>query len=142
MNHNYLAFDLGAESGRAILGQLRSGVLDITEVHRFPNQPVRCAGSLHWDVLRLWHEMQRGLADVPVTKLDSVAVDTWGVDCALIGEDGELMGNPFHYRDHRNDGMVEAVCARVPPIARKRSDIVWPIRNATWCMQWSSTTYW
>src|SRR5215472_9794538 len=107
MNHAYLAFDLGAESGRAILGQLRSGVLDIAEVHRFPNQPVLTGDSLHWDVLRLWAEMQRGLAEVPrTTSLDSVAVDTWGVDCALLGEDGELMANPFHYRDHRNDGMV------------------------------------
>lgn len=115
MNRAYLAFDLGAESGRAILGQLRSGVLDIHEAHRFPNQPVLTADSVHWDVLNLWHEMQRGFAEVPRTiKLDSVAVDAWGVDYALIGEGGELLANPFHYRDHRNDGMVEAVCRRVP----------------------------
>jgi rhamnulokinase len=113
MAHNYLAFDLGAESGRTILGQLRSGVLNITEITRFPNQPVRCHGSLHWDVLRLWHEMQRGLSEAPVTKLDSVAVDTWGVDYALLGEAGELIANPYHYRDHRTDGVMDVVCERL-----------------------------
>jgi rhamnulokinase len=111
MTHSYLAFDLGAESGRTILGQLRSGLLDITEVTRFPNQPVRCHNSVHWDVVRLWHEMQRGLTEVPVTKLESVAVDTWGVDYALIGESGELLANPIHYRDPRNVAAMDAVCA-------------------------------
>jgi rhamnulokinase len=113
MTHNYLAFDLGAESGRAILGQLSSGTLAITEVTRFPNQPVRCHNSLHWDVLRLWHEIQRGMNEAPVPKLDSVAVDTWGVDYALLGEQGELIANPHHYRDHRTDGVMEAVCAKL-----------------------------
>jgi rhamnulokinase len=113
MTHSYLAFDLGAESGRAILGRLRDGLLDITEAARFPNQPVRCHNSVHWDVLRLWHEMQRGLAEVPVAKLDSIAVDAWGVDYALIGESGELLANPLHYRDPRNVAAMETVCARL-----------------------------
>jgi rhamnulokinase len=113
VSHSYLAFDLGAESGRSILGQLRSGLLDITEVTRFPNQPVRTDNSLHWDVLRLWHEMQRGLAEVPVAKLDSIAVDTWGVDYALIGESGDLLANPLHYRDPRNVAAMESVCSRL-----------------------------
>ncbi len=113
MTHSYLAFDLGAESGRSILGQLRDGLLNITEVTRFPNQPVRGHNSVHWDVLRLWHEMQRGLAEAPVTKLDSIAVDTWGVDYALIGESGELLANPIHYRDPRNVAAMETVCARL-----------------------------
>lgn len=113
MPHAYLAFDLGAESGRAILARLRDGLLDITEVARFPNQPVRSHDSVHWDVLRLWHEMQRGLAEVPVEKLDSIAVDAWGVDYALIGESGELLANPLHYRDPRNVAAMETVCARL-----------------------------
>jgi rhamnulokinase len=113
MTHSYLAFDLGAESGRTILGQLHSGLLEITEVTRFPNQPVRCHNSVYWDVLRLWHEMQRGLAETPVTRLDSIAVDTWGVDYAFIGESGELLGSPFHYRHPRNVAAMETVCARL-----------------------------
>jgi rhamnulokinase len=112
VTHSYLAFDLGAESGRAILGRLRNGLLDITEVTRFPNQPVRGHNSIHWDVLRLWHEVQRGLAEAPAAKLDSIAVDTWGVDYALIGESGELLANPIHYRDPRNVAAMETVCAR------------------------------
>jgi rhamnulokinase len=92
MTHSYLAFDLGAESGRAILARLRDGLLDITEVARFPTQPVRSHNSVHWDVLRLWHEMQRALAEVPVEKLDSIAVDAWGVDYALIDVGQPLSG--------------------------------------------------
>jgi rhamnulokinase len=80
---NFLAFDLGAESGRAILGQLHTGILDIREIYRFPNDPVRCGGQLHWDVLRLWHEMNRALESSSLPKLESVGIDTWGVDYAL-----------------------------------------------------------
>src|SRR5271157_1416503 len=82
----YFAFDLGAESGRAILGELRSGILEVREVCRFPNQPVHERGSLRWDILRLWLEMQRALDRVPFSRLDGIGVDTWGVDYALIGE--------------------------------------------------------
>lgn len=113
MTHSYLAFDLGAESGRTILGKLRDGILNITEVTRFPNQPVRGHNSIQWDVLRLWHEMQRGFAEAPAAKLDSIAIDTWGVDYALIGESGELLANPIHYRDPRNVAAMETVCARL-----------------------------
>jgi rhamnulokinase len=111
---DYLAFDLGAESGRAILGQFRAGVLTLKEVARFPNFPVRQPGSLRWDVLRLWSEIRRILEQPPASKLHSIGFDTWGVDYALIGEKGELLENPYHYRDHRTDGMVEAVCRILP----------------------------
>lgn len=111
---HYLAFDLGAESGRAIRGQLRAGVLDIREVHRFSNDPVRVNGSLHWDVLRLWLEMRRALDGAGAGTVDSIGVDTWGCDYALLGEGGSLLENPYHYRDARTDGMLERVFERVP----------------------------
>lgn len=111
---NYLAFDLGAESGRAILGQLRSGLLDVSEIYRFPNEPVQYRGELHWDILRLWHEMKKALESPSLPKLDSVGVDTWGVDFALLGERGNLIENPFHYRDARTEGIMDAVFALAP----------------------------
>ena len=113
MSAHFLAFDLGAESGRAIVGRLRANVLDIREVHRFPNEPVRQNGSLQWDILRLWHEMRRSFDKVEGAHIDSLGVDTWGCDYALLGERGELLQNPFHYRDSRTDGVMEAVCKRV-----------------------------
>ncbi|MHC5036045.1 MAG: rhamnulokinase [Planctomycetota bacterium] len=105
MEHHYLAFDLGAESGRAILGSLdASDRLRIREVHRFPNGPVEIGGRLHWDVPRLTGEIFEGLrlcAAHHTRTLESVGVDTWGVDFALLDERGELAGAPFAYRDRR-----------------------------------------
>ena len=117
-NRTYLAFDLGAESGRALIGRLQSDALSVEEVHRFPNEPVTYDGELHWDVARLWLEMQKALAlvsSIDGGKLDGIGVDTWGVDYALLGERGTLLDNPFHYRDARTDGMMERVFARVSP---------------------------
>jgi rhamnulokinase len=114
MGANYLAFDLGAESGRAMSGRLRSGVLDLVEVCRFANEPVRVDGSLYWDAPRLWLHLQCALEQVAVNpRLDSIGVDTWGCDYGLIGENGDLLGNPFHYRDRRTDGVMEDVFTRV-----------------------------
>jgi rhamnulokinase len=113
VDSNFLAFDLGAESGRAILGRLRSGMLAIEEVYRFANEPVLSGKSLRWDILRLWLEMKRALDGLPVEKLDGIGVDTWGVDYALIGERGDLLENPYHYRDRRTDGMMEEVFQHV-----------------------------
>ena len=110
----FLAFDLGAESGRAVLGKLRAGVLDVTEIHRFGNEPVRQNGSLHWDVLRLWLEIKRGLERASSERVASVGVDAWGCDYALLGERGTLVQNPYHYRDARTDGVMEEVFTRVP----------------------------
>jgi rhamnulokinase len=116
MSANFLAFDLGAESGRAMSGHLRSGVLNLAEICRFPNDPVRRNGSLYWDVLRLWLHMQRALEQVSTDPrgLDSIGVDAWGCDYGLLGERGELLGNPFHYRDSRTDGIMASVFERVP----------------------------
>src|SRR5688572_20689796 len=116
MSPVYVAFDLGAESGRAVAGRLESGALTIRELHRFPNEPVAAAGSLHWDVLRLWHEMQRGLeaAAAESKALAGIGVDAWGVDYALLGPGGALLENPYHYRDRRTDGVPERAFAAVP----------------------------
>jgi rhamnulokinase len=116
MDSHFLAFDLGAESGRAMSGHLRSGVLDLTEVCRFANEPVREQGSLRWDVGRLWQHMRRGLEQLGTDGrgLASLGVDTWGCDYGLLGEGGELLENPYHYRDSRTDGIMDAVFARVP----------------------------
>jgi rhamnulokinase len=116
MSSHFLAFDLGAESGRAISGRLRSGVLDVTEVCRFANEPVRDNGSLYWDMLRLWLDMRRALDRVgrDPRRLDSIGVDAWGCDYGLLGEGGELLGNPYHYRDTRTDGVMNEVFVRVP----------------------------
>jgi rhamnulokinase len=110
----YLAFDLGAESGRAVVGELKSGTLTVRELHRFPNDPVFYDDSLHWDVARLWHEMRAALAMVQDTTLDGIAVDTWGVDHALLGERLQLLENPYHYRDKRNVAAMADVLQRVP----------------------------
>ena len=111
---SYLAFDLGAESGRAILGSLHSGVLTIEEIHRFPNEPVEYGGSLHWDAPRLWREIKNGLAQAQGRTLTGIGVDTWGVDFALLGESGELLQNPYHYRDGRTHGVMAEVFRKIP----------------------------
>jgi len=110
----YLAFDFGAESGRAVLAHLRSGILTTEEVHRFPNEPVAYGGSLHWDAPRLWFEVLKALGSVEPLELSGIGVDAWGVDYALLGERGELLQNPYHYRDRRTEGVMEEVFERVP----------------------------
>jgi len=113
---NYLAVDLGAESGRTIVGSLENGYLSLTETHRFANGPVRLPDGLHWDVLRLWSEIKTGIG-ISFAKfnksLESIGLDTWGVDFALLDQQGALLSNPFHYRDERTDGMMEAAFQRM-----------------------------
>lgn len=109
----YLAFDLGAETGRAVLGRLQSGTLAMEEVHRFPNEPVEYGGSLHWDVARLWFEMRKALSKLESVELAGIGVDAWGVDYAILGEHGELLQNPYHYRDQRTEGVMDEVFRKV-----------------------------
>jgi rhamnulokinase len=116
----YLAFDLGAESGRAILARLHSGVLVTEEVRRFKNEPVESDGSFHWDVGRLWWEVQSALEGLKETDLAGIGVDAWGVDYALLGERGELLQNPYHYRDPRTNGVMQEVFGKVA-----REEIYW-----------------
>ncbi len=116
MNRQYLALDLGAESGRAILGQLSQHRIELAEIHRFANTPVRLATGLYWDTLRLFYEMTEGIraAAAKGGELDGIGVDTWGVDFGLVGGNGGLLENPRHYRDLRNCGMAEQVFRLVP----------------------------
>ncbi len=110
------AVDLGASSGRVMLGQVGPGQLELTEAHRFPNEPVRVLDTLHWDILALHRGILDGLRAAGGTAgpLDSVGVDTWGVDYGLLDSSGALLGNPVHYRDARTDGVKEKLLAEVP----------------------------
>ena len=110
----FLAFDLGASGGRAVLGTLSGGRLDLKEAHRFPNGPVNVRGTLFTDALRLWTEIGEGFRQVEGADLAGVGVDTWGVDFGLLDERGALISNPVHYRDSRTDGVMERVFAIVP----------------------------
>ncbi|HLG63691.1 MAG TPA: rhamnulokinase family protein [Ktedonosporobacter sp.] len=113
---NLAAVDLGAESGRVILARFDGRNLDLEEVHRFPNQPVMVRGHRFWNMPGLWNEVLAGLrkARQLAGKLDSVGVDTWGVDYGLVDSNGLLLGLPFQYRDQRTHGVMEQVFARVP----------------------------
>jgi rhamnulokinase len=113
---DYLAVDLGAESGRGLLGQFDGERLTLEEVHRFPNGPVRMLDTLYWDLPHLWEETKVALrkAGAGRSSLDGVGVDTWGVDFGLIGRGDTLLGNPIHYRDARTNGMMDAATALVP----------------------------
>src|SRR5580658_4860281 len=103
-----LAIDLGATSGRVMLGELEDGILTLEELHRFANTPVHLPTGFYWDTLRLFHEIRRGLAIAGRERklqIDAIGVDTWGVDFGLLGEDGALVDNPRHYRDARTKGI-------------------------------------
>ncbi len=115
MNARFLALDLGAESGRAVVGESRDGRLGVREVHRFPNQPVRENGGLRWDIQRLWQEVRRALDGVGDGRLTSMGVDSWGCDFGLLDERGDLLENPYHYRDARTDDVMQTVTALVVP---------------------------
>jgi rhamnulokinase len=119
MKRAYLAFDLGAESGRAMLGTLDGGKLELTELHRFANIPRRLPSGLHWNLLDLWGNLLEGLRKAAVhcrdngMELASLGVDTWGVDYGLLGKSGELLGLPHAYRDERNIAASEKAIARL-----------------------------
>src|SRR5579859_2702051 len=105
----YLAIDLGAESGRVMAGLWNGKTITVQEIHRFPNGPVQIASTLRWDVLRLWQEIQTGLSLAGRRygkRIVSVGADTWGVDFVLLNRQGEMLGQPFHYRDARTNGMM------------------------------------
>ena len=109
------AVDLGAESGRVVVGSFDGGRLAMEDVHRFPNVPVTVAGTLHWDALRLFGDIATGLRKAgSAGPIASVGVDSWGVDFGLLDERGRLLANPVHYRDARTEGMVEAAFELVP----------------------------
>ena len=119
MPRQLLAFDLGAESGRAILGQLDDRRIQLQDIHRFTTGPTPVLGRLYWDVLRFFDEIQTGLrAAATYGDLGSVGIDTWGVDFGLLAGDGTLLDNPRNYRDPRTDGVMDRALEKV-----SRSDI-------------------
>src|SRR5205807_6045230 len=113
---NVAAVDLGAESGRVILARFDGQHLSLEEVHRFPNRPVTLHGHRFWNMLGLWDEILAGLRKARQTAgtLGSIGVDPWGVDYGLVDANGFLLGQPFQYRDHRTDGVMEQVFVRIP----------------------------
>lgn len=113
----FLAVDLGAESGRVIAGCFDGSRVTLDDVHRFGNGPVSLGGSLRWDVLRLWEEIQRGIGiagEKYGDRIASVGVDTWGVDYVLMTAKDELLGQPYNYRDSRTSGLLDQALSRVP----------------------------
>ncbi len=108
----YAAVDLGASSGRVMAGRVSPESLELTEVHRFANRPVRLPEGLRWDVLALYAGVLDGLK--AAGQVDSVGIDSWAVDYGLLDADGVLLGNPVHYRDSRTEGIAEKVWASVP----------------------------
>ncbi|MCJ7821790.1 MAG: FGGY family carbohydrate kinase, partial [Armatimonadetes bacterium] len=116
-SHALLAFDLGAESGRAVLGTLDGRRLDVRELSRFPNGMVGILGHLHWNVVQLFQEVKQGLrtcAAEVTAEPESVGLDTWGVDFGLLAPDGSLLGLPYGYRDARTTGVMDEFFQRVP----------------------------
>lgn len=105
-----LSFDFGASSGRAMLASFENGKIEMTEIHRFSNDPVTVNGRMYWDVLRLFFEIKTGITKaVNAGGFDAIGIDTWGVDFGLINKKGELIGNPFHYRDQRTKEIPERI---------------------------------
>ncbi|MBM4160144.1 MAG: rhamnulokinase [Ignavibacteria bacterium] len=114
-SQTFVAFDLGAESGRTVAGTLTESKLSVQEVSRFPNEMVLTEGHLHWDIHRLFREMKEGLARCIMSGMRprSVGVDTWGVDYGLLDQHGSFVGLPYAYRDHRTDGAMEEVFGKI-----------------------------
>ena len=112
---SFLAADLGAESGRVVLGRFDGERMALEEVHRFPNVPVRLPDGLRWDVLRILGEIKAGIAKAAKDggMVESLGVDSWGVDFGLLDRDGCLISNPYHYRDPRTEGMQERAFGRM-----------------------------
>lgn len=113
---DYLAIDLGASSGRGVVGSFDGSGIELHEIHRFVNGPVTLATGLHWDAPRLFEEVKRSMAMAAAGghALSGIGIDTWGVDYGLLSAHGKLIGLPHHYRDPRTHGLVEKVTALVP----------------------------
>lgn len=112
ISKKYIAIDLGASNGRVMLGYIDDDAVSIEECYRFPNDPIEQEGSLRWNFLKLFAEIKIGIG-IAVKKnggnIESIGIDSWGVDFGLIDKKGQLVENPYHYRDSRTDGMMEKV---------------------------------
>ena len=112
----FLAFDIGAESGRAIVGILKNNKLSLAEIHRFPNKQIKILGHLHWDILYLFEELKKGLSlavNSGHADIQSIGIDTWGVDFGLIGKNNEILGFPLTYRDSNTNGIMDKVFKKI-----------------------------
>ncbi|MBX3179093.1 MAG: rhamnulokinase [Candidatus Hydrogenedentes bacterium] len=117
LEYRFLAFDLGAESGRAVLGTLAGGRITLREIHRFRTEGLIMLGRRQWDLARIYEEMIAAMTKCAreyTRDLDAIAIDTWGVDFGLLDAEGHVLANPVHYRDKRTEGMFEAAYAKVP----------------------------
>ncbi len=116
MKHNFFAVDLGATSGRTILGSIVDGRLEQRELTRFPNNIIETGGHCFWDIYALYNEIIRGLKVVSAEglEIESIGIDTWGVDFVMIGKDGGLLRNPYCYRDPHTEGAMEKYFRLVP----------------------------
>lgn len=109
------AVDLGATSGRVMVGRVGPGVLELEEVHRFPNGPVCAGGTLYWDILGIYREVLAGMRLAAAAgPVDAIGIDSWAVDYGLLDRTGALIGNPVSHRDPRTDGVRERVVKTVP----------------------------
>ncbi len=115
--HHFLAFDLGASSGRAILGTLSEGKLELTEIHRFENRMQLIHGSYFWNIFSLFDELKTGLkkciCDFHIQP-ESIGIDTWGVDFVHLNKEGQIVSLPFAYRDSRTDHAIEELFQQIP----------------------------
>ena len=105
-----LSFDFGASSGRALIFEYENGKVSMEEIHRFSNDPVVACGEFRWDILRLFHEIKQGILKAVNgghDDIESIGIDTWGVDYGLFDKNGKMIGNPYHYRDSRTEGMID-----------------------------------
>ena len=118
--HRYLAFDLGAESGRAFVGRLDGQCLTVEELYRFSNGPEKLQGTLYWNILSIYHHVLKGMRAYVARcgpEADGIGIDTWGVDFGLLARDGSLLQNPVAYRDRRTEGMLAELEKRISPQA-------------------------
>ncbi|MBP5245184.1 MAG: rhamnulokinase, partial [Clostridia bacterium] len=113
-----LAIDLGASSGRGIVGKFDGNKISLEENHRFTNDPVNIGGALFWDTLKLFTEIKKAISNCVLSEnkdIKSISIDTWGVDFGFLDEDGMLIGNPYNYRDPRlTQALMEEVFSIVP----------------------------
>lgn len=114
--HNFLAFDIGATSGRAVLGTLSGVKFDMQEISRFPNTLLELHGKYYWNIYNLYSELKNSLAACARQglKIDSIGIDTWGVDFGYIAKDGSLLGLPRAYRDPYTEGAPEEYFRHIP----------------------------
>ncbi|MBP5719622.1 MAG: rhamnulokinase [Bacteroidales bacterium] len=113
---NFLAFDCGATSGRAMLATFKDGRFTMEEVYRFPSGTIEMGGRYYWDIVAIYEHFRKCLSQLERenVSIDSIGIDTWGVDFGFVADDGTLLGNPRAYRDPYTEGVPEKVYGIVP----------------------------